>query len=77
MRGRTIKGRVASGAHGLGDVHAARRAYPRCSDPPSHLSDWGAGIHAGYRSVTGTASLRGQSAQGAIRNLANRSFAVA
>ena len=39
--------------------------------------DWGAGIHAGYRSVTGTARLRGQSALGAIRDLVDGSFAVA
>lgn len=40
-------------------------------------SDWGAGIHAGYRSVTGTARLRGQSALGAIRDLVDGRFAVA
>lgn len=40
-------------------------------------SDWGAAIHAGYRSVTGTARLQGQSALGAIRNLVDGSFAVA
>ena len=40
-------------------------------------SDWGAGIHAGYRSVTGTARLNGQSALGAIRDLVDGRFAVA
>ena len=40
-------------------------------------SDWGAQIHAGYRSVTGTARLSGQSALSAIRNLVDGSFAVA
>lgn len=40
-------------------------------------SDWGAGIHAGYRSVTGTARLKGQSALGAIRDLVDGRFAVA
>ena len=40
-------------------------------------SDWGASIHAGYRSVTGTARLHGQSALGAIRDLVDGSFAVA
>ena len=38
---------------------------------------WGAGIHAGYRSVTGTARLRGQSALDAIRDLVDSSFALA
>jgi transposase len=40
-------------------------------------SDWGAGIHAGYRSVTGTARLQGRSALGAIRDLVDGTFAVA
>lgn len=40
-------------------------------------SDWGAQIHAGYRSVTGTARLSGQSALSAIRNLVDGNFAVA
>ncbi|RZF61131.1 IS66 family transposase [Sphingomonas populi] len=40
-------------------------------------SDWGAQIHAGYRSVTGTARLSGQSALGAIRDLVDGTFAVA
>lgn len=40
-------------------------------------SDWGAQIHAGYRSVTGTARLSGQSALGAIRDLVNGTFVVA
>lgn len=40
-------------------------------------SDWGAGIHSGNDSVTGTARLRGQSAPGAIRDLVDGSFAVA
>ncbi len=40
-------------------------------------SDWVAGIHAGYRSVTGTARLQGQSALGAIRNLVDGNFAIA
>jgi len=40
-------------------------------------SDWGAQIHAGYRSVTGTARLSGQSALSAIRDLVDGSFAVA
>ena len=40
-------------------------------------SDWGAGIHAGYRSVTGTARLKGQSALAAIRDLVDSRFAVA
>ena len=40
-------------------------------------SDWGAQIHAGYRSVTGTARLSGQSALEAIRDLVNGTFAVA
>ena len=39
-------------------------------------SEWGAGIHAGYRSVNGTARLQGQSALAAIRNLVDDSFAV-
>ena len=38
---------------------------------------WGAGIHAGYRSVTGTARLRGQFALGAVRDLVDGSFAAA
>lgn len=40
-------------------------------------SDWGAQIHAGYRSVTGTARLSGKSALGAIRELVDGNFAVA
>ena len=40
-------------------------------------SDWGAQIHAGYRSVTGTARLSGQSALSAIRDLVQGRFAVA
>ena len=40
-------------------------------------SDWGAQIHAGYRSVTGTARLSGQSALGAIRDLLDGNFALA
>ena len=40
-------------------------------------SDWGAQIHAGYRSVTGTARLSGKSALGAIRDLVDGNFAVA
>lgn len=40
-------------------------------------STWGPGIHAGYRSVTGTARLKGQSAWSAIRALVDGNFAVA
>ncbi|MBX9814526.1 MAG: IS66 family transposase [Sphingomonas sp.] len=40
-------------------------------------SDWGAQIHAGYRSVTGTARLSGQSALAAIRDLVEGNFALA
>ncbi len=40
-------------------------------------SDWGAHIHAGYRSVTGTARLSGKSALGAIRDLVDGNFALA
>jgi transposase len=40
-------------------------------------SDWGAQIHAGYRSVTGTARLSGQPALGAIRDLVDGNFVVA
>ena len=40
-------------------------------------SDWGASIHAGYRSVTGTARLNGQSALSAIRDLVDGRFAIA
>lgn len=40
-------------------------------------SDWGSQIHAGYRSVTGTARLSGTSALCAIRNLVDGTFAVA
>jgi transposase len=40
-------------------------------------SAWGAGIHAGYRSVTGTARLRGVSAFDAIRSVIDGNFAVA
>jgi len=41
------------------------------------LSDWGAQIHAGYRSVTGTARLKGTPAFAAIRSLVDGNFAVA
>jgi transposase len=40
-------------------------------------SDWGPGIHAGYRSVTGTARRQGKSAWTAIRDLVGGTFAVA
>jgi transposase len=40
-------------------------------------SDWGAQIHAGYRSVTGTARLSGQPALLAIRDLIGGKFAIA
>ncbi len=40
-------------------------------------SEWGAQIHAGYRSVTGTARLRGAPALDAIRSLIDGKFAVA
>jgi transposase len=40
-------------------------------------SDWGAQIHAGYRSVTGTARLSGKSALVAIRELVDGRFVVA
>lgn len=40
-------------------------------------SDWGPGIHAGYRSVTGTARRQGQSAWTAIRTLIDGTFLVA
>lgn len=40
-------------------------------------SDWGAQIHAGYRSITGTARLSSQSALSAIRDLLDEKFAIA
>jgi transposase len=40
-------------------------------------SDWGAQIHAGYRSVIGTARLSGQSALQAIRDLIGGKCVVA
>lgn len=40
-------------------------------------SNWGAQTHAGYRSVTGTARLQGQTQWDAIRALVNGTFAVA
>jgi transposase len=40
-------------------------------------SDWGAQIHAGYRSVTGTARLQGKPAFAAMRDLIDGNFAVA
>lgn len=40
-------------------------------------SNWGAQIHAGYRSVTGTARLQGQTHWDAVRCLINGNFAVA
>ncbi|ABC22319.1 hypothetical protein Rru_A1519 [Rhodospirillum rubrum ATCC 11170] len=40
-------------------------------------SDWGAQIHAGYRSVTGTARLKGQTAFAAVRALVDGQFAIA
>jgi transposase len=39
-------------------------------------SDWGAQIHAGYRSVTGTARINGKQAFDAIRDLIDGKFAV-
>jgi transposase len=40
-------------------------------------SDWGAEVHAGYRSVTGTARLHGKSAIDAIRDLTEGRLALA
>ena len=40
-------------------------------------SDWGAQIHAGYRSITGTARIQGMPAFDAIRDLVDGKFAVA
>jgi transposase len=40
-------------------------------------SEWGAQIHAGYRSVTGTARLKGQTALDAIRDLIGGNLAIA
>jgi transposase len=40
-------------------------------------SDWGAQIHAGYRSVTGTARLKGQTPLEAVRSIVDGTFAVA
>ena len=40
-------------------------------------SDWGPDIHAGYRSVTGTARRHGQSAWTAIQALVGGTFVVA
>jgi transposase len=40
-------------------------------------SDWGAQVHAGYRSVTGTARLKGQTALDAVRHLVSGAFALA
>lgn len=40
-------------------------------------SDWGPKIHAGYRSITGTARLKGLTAFDAIRSLIDGTFAVA
>jgi transposase len=40
-------------------------------------SSWGAKVHAGYRSVTGTARLHGTTALDAMRTLINGTFAVA
>lgn len=40
-------------------------------------SDWGPGVHAGYRSVTGTARRQGQAAWTAIRALVDGTFALA
>jgi transposase len=40
-------------------------------------SDWGSQIHAGYRSVTGTARLKGQAPLDAIRDLIQGNFALA
>lgn len=39
-------------------------------------SDWGSQIHAGYRSVTGTARLKGQAPLDAIRDLIQGNFAL-
>lgn len=41
------------------------------------ITAYGAQIHAGYRSVTGTARLKGQAAFDAVRDLTNGRFAVA
>ncbi len=40
-------------------------------------SDWGAQIHAGYRSMTGTARLQGKSALQAVRELVEGRLVVA
>lgn len=40
-------------------------------------SDWGAQVHAGYRSVTGTARLKGQTAFEAVHDIVNGDFSLA
>lgn len=40
-------------------------------------SEWGPGVHAGYRSVTSTARIAGQTAFGAIRDIAATLFVPA
>jgi transposase len=40
-------------------------------------SDWGAQVHAGYRSITGTARLKGQAALEAVRDLLGGNFVIA
>ena len=40
-------------------------------------SDWGAQVHAGYRSVTGTARINGQAALDAVRDFVNGKLAFA
>jgi len=40
-------------------------------------SDWGAQVHAGYRSITGTARLKGQTALDAVRDLIAGTFVIA
>ncbi len=40
-------------------------------------SDWGAQIHAGYRSITGTARLKGQTAFAAVAAIIDGKFAIA
>jgi transposase len=40
-------------------------------------SDWGAQIHAGYRSITGTARLSGDTSLKAVRDLIDGNFTLA
>ena len=79
--GRPVPGRFADIENRTISIEAKwDRSSPGCRCPSGASQpgdDWGTGVHAGYRSVTGTARRQGQSAWTAIHDLGGETFVVA